>query len=74
MGGILIAFQKYNPVAGMWGSKFIGMKNFEDVMKLADFKPALVNTLCRGDGRDGTISGFVTLDEDDCTKIYRLML
>ena len=26
---------KYNPVAGMWGSKFIGMKNFEDVMKLA---------------------------------------
>ena len=45
MAGIMLAFQKYNPVVGMWGSKFIGMKNFEDVMKLADFKPALVNTL-----------------------------
>ena len=45
MAGIMLAFQKYNPVVGMWGSKFIGLKNFEDVMKLADFKPALVNTL-----------------------------
>ena len=36
--------------------------------------PALVNVLCRGDGRDGTISGFVTLDEEDCANIYRLMI
>ena len=36
--------------------------------------PQLVETLCRGDGRDGTISGFVTLDEADCTKIYQMML
>lgn len=27
-----------------------------------------------GDGRDGTISGFVTLNEDDCTKIYQAMI
>ena len=35
---------------------------------------ALVHTLCRGDGRQGSISGFVTLSEEDCEKIYRLML
>ena len=36
--------------------------------------PTLVKNLCYGDGRDGTISGFVTLNEDDCTKIYEMML
>ena len=30
--------------------------------------PVLVETLCRGDGRDGTISGFVTLNEGDQLK------
>ena len=25
-------------------------------------------------GRNGTISGFVTLNEDDCTKIYKAMI
>ena len=36
--------------------------------------PALVKTLCYGDGRTGTISGFVTLNEDDCAKIYKMMI
>ena len=27
-----------------------------------------------GGGRNGTISGFVTLNEDDCTKIYKAMI
>lgn len=36
--------------------------------------PVLVRNLCYGDGRDGTISGFVTLDEDDCTAIYKMMV
>ncbi|MBQ1740063.1 MAG: iron-containing alcohol dehydrogenase [Clostridiales bacterium] len=36
--------------------------------------PVLVKNLCYGDGRDGTISGFVTLNEDDCTKIYKNMI
>ena len=39
---------------------------------------AIVNaansSLLMGDGRDGTISGFVTLNEDDCTKIYQAMI
>ncbi len=45
MLGVMMAFQKFNPVKGMWGSTFIGIKNFEDVMRLSDFMPALVNTL-----------------------------
>lgn len=36
--------------------------------------PALVKALCYGDGRTGSISGFVTLDENDCTKIYQMMV
>ncbi len=27
----------------------------------------------RFDGRQGSISGFVTLNEDDCARIYRAM-
>ena len=53
----------------------IGMpKNFAELGAKEEDIPALVNTLCRGDGREGSISGFVTLDESDCTKIYQLMV
>ena len=36
--------------------------------------PVLVKNLCYGDGRPGSISGFVTLNEEDCEKIYQLMV
>ncbi len=36
--------------------------------------PKLVEALCYGDGRNGSISGFVTLNTDDCTKIYEMMV
>jgi hypothetical protein len=53
----------------------IGMpKNFAELGAKEKDIPALVKSLCRGDGRDGTISGFVTLNEEDCTKIYELMI
>ena len=53
----------------------IGMpKNFAELGAKEEDIPALVNVLCRGDGRPGSISGFVTLTEEDCEKIYRLML
>lgn len=53
----------------------IGMpKNFEELGAKEEDIPKLVEVLCRGDGRDGKISGFVTLDEDDCTKIYKMMV
>jgi alcohol dehydrogenase YqhD (iron-dependent ADH family) len=53
----------------------IGMpRNFAELGAKEEDIPKLVNVLCRGDGRDGTISGFVTLNEDDCTKIYKMMV
>ena len=36
--------------------------------------PKLVDVLCNGDGRPGSITGFVTLNEGDCAAIYRMML
>ena len=36
--------------------------------------PLLVETLCYGDGRTGKIYGFVELDEEDCAKIYKMMI
>ncbi|RKM60823.1 iron-containing alcohol dehydrogenase [Butyrivibrio sp. XB500-5] len=53
----------------------IGMpKNFEELGAKKEDIPKLVDVLCNGDGRPGSISGFVTLSEDDCTKIYELMI
>lgn len=53
----------------------IGMpKNFEELGAKEEDIPKLVDVLCNGDGRNGKISGFVELNEEDCTKIYRLMV
>ena len=53
----------------------IGMpKNFAELGAKEEDIPYLVNTLCNGNGRGGSISGFVILDEEDCSKIYQLMV
>lgn len=53
----------------------IGMpKNFSELGASEADIPLLVKTLCYGNGRQGSISGFVTLNEEDCTNIYRLMI
>ena len=53
----------------------IGMpKNFEELGAKEEDIPKLVDVLCNGDGRTGSISGFTTLNEDDCTKIYKMMV
>ncbi len=55
--------------------KSIGMPgNFSELGAKEEDIPKLVEVLCRGDGRDGSISGFVTLNEEDCTKIYKMMV
>ena len=61
------AFQKFLISLGM-------PSNFEELGAKKEDIPKLVEVLCRGDGRDGTITGFVTLDEEDCTKIYEMMV
>ena len=45
MTGVLIAFQKYNIFKGIWGSQWVGWKNFDFVMGMRDFPIALKNTL-----------------------------
>jgi alcohol dehydrogenase YqhD (iron-dependent ADH family) len=53
----------------------IGMpKNFEELGAKEEDIPKLVDVLCNGNGRGGSISGFVTLNEEDCEKIYRMMV
>ena len=53
----------------------IGMPgNFAELGAKEEDIPKLVDVLCNGNGRNGSISGFVTLDEDDCENIYRLIL
>lgn len=45
MGGILIAFQEYNPFRGILGSEFVGFKYFERFLSSPDFMTYLGNTL-----------------------------
>ncbi len=53
----------------------IGMpRNFAELGANEADIPTLVENLCCGNGREGSISGFVTLDKEDCTKIYRMMV
>jgi len=53
----------------------IGMPiNFEQLGAKEEDIPRLVNSLCYGNGRQGFVNGFVRLDTDDCTNIYKLMV
>ena len=45
MVGVGIAFTRYNPVKGLWASKWVGLDNFEFIMKMPDFPIALGNTI-----------------------------
>jgi alcohol dehydrogenase YqhD (iron-dependent ADH family) len=53
----------------------IGMpKNFAELGAKEEDIPKLVDVLCNGDGRSGSIAGFVELSKEDCTKIYKMMV
>lgn len=45
MAGIVIAFQKYNPVLGFTKSPFIGLENFRSLFATPGFMGALRNTI-----------------------------
>ena len=45
MGGVLIAFEDYNPFAGVFGSEWVGFYHFERFLSSPDFMSYLVNTL-----------------------------
>ena len=53
----------------------IGMpKNFDELGAKEEDIEKLAHTACYGNNGDGTIGGFVTLDQKDVEAIYRLML
>ena len=55
--------------------KSIGMpSNFAELGAKEEDIETMAHTACCGDGRGGTIGGFVTLNETDVANIYRLML
>ncbi len=55
--------------------KSIGMpSNFAELGAKEEDIPKMVQSLCYGNGRPGHISGFTTLETDDCTKIYQMMV
>lgn len=43
--GILMAFEKFQPKKGFFGSSWVGFKNFERLFSMADTWPAIRNTL-----------------------------
>ena len=45
MGGILIAFERYNPIRGILGSEWVGLKHFKRFLSSPDFLSYLANTL-----------------------------
>ena len=45
MGGILIAFEEYNPCRGVFGSEWVGFSHFERFLSSPDFMRYLANTL-----------------------------
>lgn len=49
-------------------------KNFAELGAKEEDIEQMAETACRGNGRRGTIGGFVPLDKNDVMNIYRLML
>lgn len=45
IGGILIAFKDYNPIQGVLGSEWVGLKHFTRFLSSPDFMTLLMNTI-----------------------------
>ena len=53
----------------------IGMpKNFAELGAKEEDIPKLADMACNVNGDDGKLYGFVTLNEEDCIKIYQAMV
>lgn len=50
MGGLVLAFKKYSFKLGIWGSKWVGLANFEKMFSDRDLMRSLKNTLIFGLG------------------------
>lgn len=45
MFGVVMAFEDFNPMKGMWKSDFVGLKNFEYMFQLGDIRQIMTNTV-----------------------------
>jgi putative aldouronate transport system permease protein len=45
MFGVVLAFQKFVPAKGILGSDFVGLRNFQRLLKMMDFRQVVCNTL-----------------------------
>ena len=53
----------------------IGMPStFADIGAKEEDIPKLVQVLCYGNGRTGSLGGFMPLNEEDCANVYKMML
>lgn len=45
MVGTVIAFQRFNPANGLFGSEWVGLKNFQNLFSMPNFWPVIRNTI-----------------------------
>lgn len=45
MGGLIMAFQNFMPIKGIFGSDFVGLQNFQRLFKMPTFWKVLRNTI-----------------------------
>jgi len=82
MAGIIVAFKQFNYTKGIWGSEFIGFKNFEFLFKSPDSWLITRNTICYNFafiviGTIGAIAVAVLLDEIKlpfAKKVYQTII
>ena len=78
LGGVVIAFQNFKPVKGIFGSQFVGLDNFRRLFYLPDFWQILENTLLKkkkkiGMGMLMAVVFAVLLNECRSTVLKRLV-
>ena len=78
LGGVVIAFQKFTPVKGLFGSQFVGLDTFRRLFYLPDFWQILENTLLIAVGKIGmgmlmAVVFAVLLNECRSTVLKRLV-
>lgn len=66
MAGLQIAFKNFSPSKGIWGSSFVGMKQFEKMFRTAKFAQSFTNTL--------KLSVYLILVESVITVVFALLM
>ena len=51
MGGLVLAFKRFSFKKGIWGSEWIGLENFRNMLSDRDFIRAIRNTVILGVGK-----------------------